>query len=183
MKDKFFTWSNVISFSRLFVAFPIIYVHYINNLQATALVTVLIIYGVVSDYLDGVVARMTNQISEWGKILDPVADKLAAFVLFSYTVYLGWIPLWFYVLGISRDALIMGGSSLIRAKRGKVPMSVMSGKISVNAMALYWIVSFYAPMAEPYVTILMWTTVAMMTYSFIEYIYRFYKIYKGAAFN
>lgn len=183
VKDKVFTWSNLISVSRALVALPIVYLHYHNGQQVSGLIIALVIYGVVSDYLDGMVARWTDEISELGKSLDPVADKLAAFILFLYTVWIGRIPFWFFIFGVIRDVLIMTGSGYIRLKRGKVPMSVMSGKISVNVLALYWLIAFFFPQAGTALMILKWCSVAFMIYSFIDYVHRFNQIRKGAEFN
>src|SRR5699024_5642565 len=110
VKEIFFTWSNMISVSRILVTFPIIYLHYTNNQQVTWTITILIFYGIISDFLDGFIARLNNEISEWGKVLDPIADKFCAFFLFLYAVYIGIIPLWFFIVEIARDAMIMSGS-------------------------------------------------------------------------
>jgi len=183
VKDKIFTWSNLISVSRAVIALPIVYLHYYSGQQVTGPIIALVIYGVISDYLDGMVARLTDEISELGKSLDPVADKLAAFILFLYTVYIGRIPVWFFIFGVIRDVLIMAGSGYIRLTRGKVPMSVMSGKISVNVLALYWMVAFFFPQAGAALMFLKWCSVAFMTYSFVDYVDRFNQIRKGAEFN
>ncbi|HCD51037.1 MAG TPA: CDP-alcohol phosphatidyltransferase family protein, partial [Balneolaceae bacterium] len=108
---KVVTLSNFISFTRFFVAFPIIYFHYRNEYNYNATVLVLIFYGLISDYLDGLVARKTNTISEVGKMIDPISDKLCAGTLFIYTVWLGWVPVWFLIFFIIRDVLILMGSS------------------------------------------------------------------------
>lgn len=183
VRDDIFTWSNLISFSRVLVTIPIIYLHYENNREISLLVTLLIFYGALSDYLDGWVARLRNEISELGKILDPVADKVMAFFLFFYTVWLGWIPLWFFVVGVIRDLFIMLGSGYIKSKRGRVAMSTMSGKISVNVLALYWISVFFFQEATSIHAILMMASLAMMIISFVHYFYRYKMILEGADFN
>ncbi|MCC5914188.1 MAG: CDP-alcohol phosphatidyltransferase family protein [Balneolaceae bacterium] len=183
VRDDIFTWSNLISFSRVLVVFPIIWIHIHNNYEVNAWIWGLILYGAISDYLDGLVARWRNEISELGKVLDPVADKVMAFFLFLYTVVLGWIPLWYFFLGVVRDLLIMAGSAHIKRKRGKVAMSIMSGKVSVNIMALYWISVFFFPEAEITQTYLMIVSAVVMVVSFIEYKRRYYKIINGADFN
>lgn len=184
VRDYIFTWSNFISLTRVLVVAPIIYLHIQNGRDITWPILVLIAYGVFSDYLDGLVARWRNEISELGKILDPVADKLAAFFLFLYTVSIGWIPLWYFILGVIRDLLIMTGSGMIKRRRGKVAMSIMSGKISVNFMTFYWISIFFFRDAETVQTALMILSAAAMVYSLIDYIYRYKKIIvDGADFN
>lgn len=183
VSDDIFTWSNLISLSRVLVVFPIIYLHVQNDYQVNALIWGLIIYGAVSDYLDGLVARWRNEISELGKVLDPVADKLMAFFLFLYTVTLGWIPIWYFLLGVTRDLLIMAGSAHIKKKRGKVAMSIMSGKVSVNFMAFYWISVFFFPEATGIQNYLLAVSTVMMIVSFIAYRKRYNKIIAGADFN
>lgn len=183
VRDDIFTWSNLISFTRVLVAVPIVYFHYENEKEVNNLILGLILYGVVSDYLDGLVARLRNEISELGKILDPVADKIMAFVLFFYTVWLGWIPLWFFVIGITRDVLIMLGSWYIKRERGKVAMSTMTGKISVNVLAFYWLSVFFFPEMSLVHTILMMVSLIIMAISFVDYFYRYKLILEGAEFN
>ncbi|MEX0771283.1 MAG: CDP-alcohol phosphatidyltransferase family protein [Balneolaceae bacterium] len=183
VKDDIFTWSNFISFTRLLVAFPIIYLHIQNNYQVNTLIVGLILVGILSDYLDGLVARKRNEVSELGKALDPVADKMMAVVLFGYTVWLGWIPVWYFVLGVTRDLLIVAGSAYIKWLRGKVAMAVMSGKISVNVMALYWVSVFFFPGADQAHLFFMICSAILMVVSFIHYFYRFDQIRKGAEYN
>lgn len=183
VKDAFFTWSNLISFTRVLVGFPIIYLHYHNGQQADALIIGLVFYGVFSDYLDGLVARSFDEVSELGKILDPVADKLTAALLFVYAVYIDRIPLWFLMVEIGRDALILGGSLIIYRLYGKVAMAVMSGKVSVNALSAYWISAFFFPGAVGIQHFFMGASIALMLYSFFDYLHRFNEIRKGATFN
>ncbi len=67
----------------------------------------------VSDLLDGLLARMTNQKTLLGAFLDPLADKfllMTSFIMFS--VY-GWIPRWITVTVISRDLIVMLGWFLL----------------------------------------------------------------------
>lgn len=183
VKQIILTWSNLISVSRIFIAAPVIYIHYQNGQQVNWIVTALIIYGFVSDYLDGYVARKLNEISEWGKVLDPIADKIAAFLLFVYTVYIGLIPLWFLIVEVARDALILSGSIYIQKKHGKVAMSVMSGKWSVNALAGYWMSAFFFPELLHVQYFFMGISLALMFLSLIDYFLRFSEIQKGAEFN
>ncbi|MEX2602318.1 MAG: CDP-alcohol phosphatidyltransferase family protein [Balneolaceae bacterium] len=183
VKDDIYTWSNLISFSRILVAFPVIWLHMENHYQLNTPILLLIVYGVFSDYLDGLVARKRNEVSELGKALDPVADKFMACLLFAYTVWLGWIPLWYFLFGVIRDLSIIAGSLYIKWIRGKVAMAVMSGKVSVNVMALYWVSVFFLPDAAGIQQFLMITSVILMVGSFFHYFYRFNQIRKGAEFN
>jgi phosphatidylglycerophosphate synthase len=183
VSGRLFTISNFISFSRILIAVPVIYIHYRNNLMHNLTIYGLIGYGVISDYLDGLVARKTNTISEVGKMMDPISDKIAAGLLFIYTVWIGWVPTWFLVYFVVRDVLILCGSTFIKVRYGKVAMSTMSGKISVNVVALYWIAVFFFRDAVLVHEILLWASVVIMTISLFSYINRYRIIMSGAEFN
>ena len=183
VSGKLFTISNFISFSRIFIVIPVVYRHYINGYSVDAIIILLIGYGIISDYLDGFVARKTNTISEIGKMIDPISDKIAAGLLFIYTVVIGWVPFWFLWLFIARDILILIGSSFIKLRYGKVAMSTISGKISVNVISLYWISIFFFRSAFLAHAILLWASVAIMLFSFIMYLLRYRNIMNGARFN
>ena len=79
----------------------------------------------ILDGVDGYIARHYNQISELGKILDPLADKLllvSAIVALSFNhgTFLGQIPLWLTGTIIGRDLLILTGMVVIQVTVGKV---------------------------------------------------------------
>ncbi|GAB5410584.1 MAG: CDP-alcohol phosphatidyltransferase family protein [Balneolaceae bacterium] len=183
VSGRVFTFSNWISFSRFLVAFPVVILHYQNNQSYNWVIISLIAYAAVSDYLDGLVARKTNTISEVGKVIDPVSDKLCAVILFIYTVWLGWVPLWFLLINVVRDSLIMVGSSLIKIRYGKVAMSTMTGKIYVNILAFYWIAVFFFRDEVLVHEYLLYISTAMMVISFFAYLHRYREIMKGATFN
>lgn len=180
---ELFTLSNAVSATRLFVGIPVIWLTELNGGVPTFWVTVLIGYAIFSDFLDGFLARKTNHVSELGKILDPVADKLLALLLFLYTFWLGRIPVWFLTMAIIRDLLIITGSALIRQRTGKVAMAMMSGKISVNILALYWISLFFFPAETDVHQVLLIITTISLIYSFGDYARRTFLILRGAEFD
>ena len=85
----------------------------------------LFVVGMVSDALDGFIARTQGQQSQLGTLLDPIADKLLILTtLISCSVIRGlpaWmrVPAWFNLLVISRDALLVTGSIVIFAMQGR----------------------------------------------------------------
>lgn len=92
--------------------------------------------AIATDWLDGFVARRTGTVSDWGRILDPLADKIA-FALFAWAlVHTGALKLWVLLVLLSRDVLIgLGGVFL--AKRLKPPSARPLGKLSTVFMALF----------------------------------------------
>jgi len=183
VKHLVFTVSNFLSFSRIPAAIILVYLHSQYKESWTWGIFTIIVYIVLSDFLDGWVARWLNQVSELGKSIDPFADKLGAFIMFYYLISIGWIPYWFLWFFVIRDGMILMGSTIIKIRYGKVAMSVMSGKISVNVLALYWLATFFYPEAKEAHVYILSATVAIMVYSFFDYMIRFFKIIKGAEFN
>jgi len=182
VKKDFFTISNMVSISRMIVPIPLALLGPPDGRPET-LFTLLVAWAIISDYLDGYLARLLNQRSEFGKIIDPIADKVCAILLFLFAVWVDRIPLWFLLVVITRDVLILLGSYIIIKQHRKVAMSVMSGKITVNLLALLWIVVMYFPDHAIWETVLLSISTAMMVYSTAEYAWRYRKIRIGARFN
>ena len=137
--------------------------------------------AIATDWFDGRVARMTNTVSEWGKVLDAVADKLAAAAV---TVALLTrpeppnLPLWFVALAVSRDVLLAAGGLLQTRRLGHFTSSLWSGKAAVGALALTVVVALLGPpVATPRVMeALVGATAAIMAVSVVKYTWRFARI-------
>ncbi|HKY67285.1 MAG TPA: CDP-alcohol phosphatidyltransferase family protein [Acidimicrobiales bacterium] len=70
-----------------------------------------------TDWVDGYLARHMHQVSELGKVLDPVADRLLFFVGAGGIVIDGSVPLWFALVVLVREVLV-GGTTLVLAAMG-----------------------------------------------------------------
>ncbi|NOQ23659.1 MAG: hypothetical protein GQ565_13560 [Candidatus Aegiribacteria sp.] len=134
MKGPVINIPNLISLSRI----PLAFIACIFLVQKEiVLVVIVILAGVFSDVIDGVVARRTNSISDWGKILDPLADKIAIGAFIITLAFLGGVPLWFVILFLTRDAIIAAGGLYVAKKLGSPPSSNRWGKYSSLAMSVY----------------------------------------------
>jgi phosphatidylglycerophosphate synthase len=183
VKRKLFTVANLISASRIVAVIPLILAYEAAGRTPDFQVMLWTAWIILSDYLDGLAARKLDEITEAGKIVDPIADKTCAGLLIAYTVWVGLVPFWFLVLLLARDLLILAGSLHIRYTRGKVAMSVMSGKIAVNVLTAYFIAVFFFPEAVLVHTYLKWLTTSFLIGSFGDYMYRYVKIRQGYEFN
>lgn len=74
-----------------------------------------------SDYLDGVIARRRGLITDFGKLMDPLADKILTASAFISLCAIGWFPAWAVIVIISREFLITGLRSLAASKGIVVP--------------------------------------------------------------
>ena len=90
-----------------------------------------------TDLLDGYLARKLNQISELGKIIDPLADKIAVALILIKLYLIGIIPTYYFLIIILRDVIILLGGLFVSSKVGKVLPSNMLGKITVLFICFY----------------------------------------------
>ena len=99
----------------------------------------------VSDGVDGYIARHYNQRSKLGAILDPIADKgllLAGLLTLTFTDWGYKFPLWFPVLVIARDVVVVAGSLGLHYFNGEVQVRPRwSGKIATvfQMVAIVWV--------------------------------------------
>ncbi len=135
LKD-FFLISNILSLIRLFLGIPIfVLLSYPDN-TSFVLAPILGVIAILTDYLDGVFARKFNQITELGKIIDPLADKVcAAFVLLGLIIYRGY-PWGVLFLLMYRDILIVIFGTFISKKQNEVVSSIFLGKLNTTIIGL-----------------------------------------------
>ncbi len=133
--------------------------------------------AILSDYLDGYFARGREEITDLGKVLDPLADKIFFGTAAVIMILQGLIPQYLAFIIIGRDILIFLGGIYIKSKTGIVVASNMTGKIAVNVAAIVLIGilmewdGFYS-----YGSAL---TALFFIYSFVIYVLKAYKILKS----
>lgn len=145
-KDKIVTIPNILSFFRLLLI-PVIVWLYVLRRDPVWTTVVLTLSG-ITDIADGIIARRCNMVSDFGKILDPVADKLTQItVLFCLVSRFPWMLLPFCVLVVKEITAGIMGLMVIR-KTGKVEGAVWHGKVttvSVYSMMAIHIVWYQIP--------------------------------------
>ncbi|MCQ9207751.1 MAG: CDP-diacylglycerol--glycerol-3-phosphate 3-phosphatidyltransferase, partial [Omnitrophica bacterium] len=88
---------------------------------------VVFIAASLTDFLDGFIAKKRGEISDFGKFMDPVADKILVLAAFLAFVEMKLIPAWLVVIIVSREFIITG-LRLIALARGEVLAAGMGGK-------------------------------------------------------
>ena len=122
----------------------------------------------LTDYVDGYIARKYNQVTDFGKFLDPLADKLL--VIAAMTMFCQWnmFPAWALMIVLTREFAVTG-LRLVAAGKGTVIAAGKSGKIKTAST----MVGLCVLMGFPGVDILRWIVigviVAATVYSGVEY--------------
>lgn len=170
----FWTIPNMLSLFRLLLVIPITWVIIVDG--PLALMFGLVLLAVITDWLDGRIARWTNTVTEWGKVLDPLADKFAAVMVVLGLVIRGSLPVWLLVILLVRDVLIVTGGVVLARRTGHVAMSVMAGKAAVTVLAVTVLAALLRADA-PLMQVLIVATAVMMIYSLLVYAVRFFRLY------
>lgn len=122
----------------------------------------------ITDYIDGEIARKYNQVSDFGKFLDPLADKLltiAAMVIFCEW---GNFPAWALMIVLTREFAVTG-LRLVAVGKGKVIAAGWSGKIKTASTMIGLCCMMAFPTVEILHTIVMAVIVITTVYSGVEY--------------
>lgn len=90
------------------------------------------IIACVSDFIDGKVARTFNQVTNFGKFMDPLADKMLVLAAMCYFIDAGTMPGWVVAIVLLREFAV-SGLRLLAVEQGKVIAAAMSGKIKTFA--------------------------------------------------
>ena len=134
LQGPFWGVANLLSLSRIPLALIACWFVWRGDSVATA---VAMLMAVATDALDGWVARRTGTESDWGRVLDPLADKLAfAFFLVTLLV-MELVPLWLVAAVLGRDLIIGAGGLAIAGRLGRPPASNIWGKLATCALAAY----------------------------------------------
>ncbi len=159
---------NLLSGLRIFLMIPFILAMR-NNDDLMLIISAVSI--VLTDYLDGKLARAWNVVSNAGKVLDPLADKVCtALTALSLVLFRGF-PMWLLVLIVIRDVgILLAGLILIRYRR-IVPVSDIIGKVAMTSIVICLLTYLFS--AHSLKAISMYETVVALAASAVSYGVRF----------
>lgn len=130
----------------------------------------------ITDWLDGYIARKNNLVTNMGKFLDPLADKLLVSAAFIILVELGTAPSWIIIVIISREFAVTG-LRLILAGGGEVVAANQLGKIKTVAQILA-IISlllnniYFESIGVPFGMIMLYIALVFTVWSGADYFYK-----------
>jgi cardiolipin synthase (CMP-forming) len=173
MMRRYFTVSNLLSASRIVLVIPMGYCLLTEFAYHRLWTAAVILLAVATDFLDGFLARKLHQVTDFGKVIDPLADKIG---IGAYAVLLAWtgdIPLWFVILVLARDVLIFSGGLYIHRRKKIVPQSNWPGKISVSCIALvFFLATLHLDVSGHLFSVFLWLSVFTVVWSTWSYAQR-----------
>ena len=171
---------NLITLFRLFLIFPVIYISLsYNNLAFSNYYLVgIILIAFISDISDGLVARKTGQISEMGKLLDPLADKLLTAIIIIFLWWIDYVPLTYLLILLLRDIVIFSGGIYLARRTGNITPSNFFGKFTIFSIGIYFLSLLLISKDSPISSFLMYFSGFLSISSIFVYFFRGTKILK-----
>ena len=185
--------ANKITISRIILTFVFMIFLSINGLWPKVVSLVVFLVAALSDLLDGRIAQKRNMVTDFGKLMDPIADKILVLSAFIAFVQMQIIASWMVLILISREILVTS-LRLFALNKGKVLSAGRSGKHKTfSQMVLIFLIlgfillkeirkAFYTwnPSWETSfllgIHVIMWVVVALTLYSGISYLWTNRKI-------
>jgi len=138
--------------------------------------------AVLTDWLDGHIARNTQQITALGKLLDPIADKLLISTALIALVQVGRAPAWMVVLIVGRELAITGLRTVAASQNiiihasdfGKYKM--LAEVAAVTFLILDWPMQWDFTSVPPLGFLCLWAAMILSVVSGIDYFLKFWKV-------
>lgn len=174
---------NILTIIR-FLLIPVIIVFAFQDNYIAAII-VLTISG-LTDILDGYIARKFNFITDFGKLMDPLADKATQVALLGTLTIQKIIPLWIIVIVIIKEFLMISGASFLYGKElvvsskwyGKLATVLFYVAIVCSLLTQYWngslITMYNLPRIPEFHTYIYYLAVLSAVFSLIMYVKAFY---------
>ncbi|AFP75859.1 CDP-diacylglycerol--glycerol-3-phosphate 3-phosphatidyltransferase [Mycoplasmoides gallisepticum CA06_2006.052-5-2P] len=187
---------NILTTIRIIILIPILVLFYFSlsdqkriyqidffNLATLKINLYFLIIGILfvvasfSDFLDGYLARKYQLISNYGKVFDPIADKLLINAVLIYFAYLGVVNFYLVILLILRDIYVDGLRVFVSTKKIVVPANIF-GKLKTVAQMVAIIITFFV--AGQFV---LTNTIANQIFNLAYYLATFFSLSSGGIYS
>ena len=122
----------------------------------------------LTDYVDGYIARTYNQVTDFGKFLDPLADKLLVIAAMSMFCEWGVFPAWALMIVLTREFAV-SGLRMVAGPKGKVIAAGWSGKVKTFSTMVGLCIMMALPQVAWISVAVLIVIVATTLYSGVEY--------------
>lgn len=136
----------------------------------------------VTDFFDGYIARKNNLITSFGKIMDPLADKILVFGALLCFLQLGFINAWCVIIIMAREFFVTG-MRIVAVDKGKVIAASWWGKVKTNIQMFSVILGFLTFASENSTSVLagqigIYIATAFTALSWVAYIFENIEVFK-----
>jgi len=189
---------NKLTVSRIILAVAFVLFLYSKGLTSKIIALFIFLLASFTDLLDGFLAKRANQITDFGKLMDPIADKILALSALLAFVEMGIIPGWMVVAIIFRE-IVVTGLRLLALTKGRVVTASRGGKHKTawQMLAIFFILlfiifkeggikyfGFWSSSVEVFygdvIFLVMFATVAFTLSSGVSYLIRNKEVYSNA---
>ena len=158
---------NKLTILRMILIIPFLLVLYLDVPYATYWALGIFIVASLTDMLDGKIARKRNLITDFGKFMDPLADKMLVTAAMVWFVEIGQMAGWALLVVLLREFAV-SGLRMVASDKGRVIAAGWSGKIK-TASTMVCVVLMFLPIPSVVTTICVWVIVLTTLYSGVEY--------------
>jgi CDP-diacylglycerol--glycerol-3-phosphate 3-phosphatidyltransferase len=180
--------ANKLTMLRILLTFVFMFLLFIPGMGAKIAAFVVFIFAALSDFFDGYLANKKNMVTDFGRLMDPIADKILVIAAFAAFVQMQLVAAWMFVIIISREILITS-LRLFALNKGKVLSATRAGKHkTASQMFVIFLILVFIVSKEVMLTYYTWNpswenffrqgiyfvmlfTVALTLYSGISYLW------------
>ena len=148
--------ANRITMLRIVLTFVFMFFLFVHGFWAKVFALVVFTVAAISDYLDGMIAKKMNLITDFGRLMDPIADKILVLSAFTAFLQMGLINAWMLLIIFSREILITS-LRLFALNKGKVLSAGKAGKHkTASQMVIIFVVLGFISFQEIMKTFFTW---------------------------
>jgi len=181
------TLPDKLTVSRIFLTFVFMFFLFANGLPAKSLALFVFLLASFTDFLDGFIAKENNISTDFGRMMDPIADKILVLAAFLAFVEMRLVPAWMVVIIILREITVTALRVLAFAK-GKIIPSDDGGKqkmvsqvVTILAVLVFLILREVGiKVSDLLIFVLMSITVVLTLVSGISYLVKNREVYSNA---
>jgi len=185
--------ANRLTMLRILLTFVFMIVLSWQGLWAKVAALIIFSLAALSDFFDGMIAHKRNMVTDFGRLMDPIADKILVLAAFAAFLQLQLIEAWMFVIIVSREILITS-LRLFALNKGKVLSAARAGKHKTvsQMLVIFYILGFivvkesvmtfssWNPVWEEFfrnsINVMMLITVGLTLYSGLSYLWENRKI-------
>lgn len=170
---------NLLSLSRIAAVPVLVLLLVFENRITSRLAAILFLIAIFTDLLDGFLARRQQVITNFGRFLDPVADKLINSAALIMLIPLGRVPAWMVLLIIARELAVTGLRAMASSEGIVIDASMLGKRKTLTQNTAIFLLIFHYPIKaldfHLYGMVLLWMALIITYWSGIAYFFNFFR--------